>query len=109
MACRQYIMIRAEPLGSYAPPFISIHPELIVFQFYFFTDSSLCDDYPLGFNSFARSPSSRPGARGQAIHMESALMRWPPTLQKPKTHGRASASPDWDAGSAMRGASPQVP
>ena len=37
MTCRQHIMIMigAEPLGSYAPRFISIHPELIAFAFTF--------------------------------------------------------------------------
>ena len=33
MTCRPHIMIGATPLGSYAPRFISIHPELIVFYF----------------------------------------------------------------------------
>ena len=35
---------------------------------YFFTESTLCDDYPLGFNSMARSLSSRTGECGLAIH-----------------------------------------
>ena len=33
MTCRQHIMIGAEPSGSYAPRFISIHPELSVLVF----------------------------------------------------------------------------
>ena len=40
-----------------------------------FTESCLCGDRPLGFNSADRPLSSRTGECGLAIHVKSALMR----------------------------------
>ena len=81
----------------------------------FFTESGRCADYPLGFNSVARSLSSRTDECGLAIdiHVKSALMHV--LFKFYKTHvsfarlrdGRVPAAPP--AGGLIRAKLPAVP